>query len=201
MWLGNVAHGRFSRLVLPEGKRDGTGLLSLTPTNLAEMFETETLRNARRCASPVGLATAERGGGVVESDGPRQRGVASFFVLGLESARSGADVADAAARKLGRLFYRAVQVSSPRSLQPRRAREARLRDQGQARPGSAPVAATRCDGQREGQSEIEGESGWGTDTGKGGGREREREREREVVLRAHTASNLRFHTPLPRVGN
>jgi len=48
MWLGNVAHGRFARIVLPEGKRDGRGLLSLTPDNLAQMFETETLRNARR---------------------------------------------------------------------------------------------------------------------------------------------------------
>jgi len=46
-WLGCVGGGRFSKLVLPEGSKDGHGLLALTPHNLAALFATETMRRAR----------------------------------------------------------------------------------------------------------------------------------------------------------
>lgn len=46
-WLDNISSGRFARLVLPEGMRDGKGLLKLESSSFTEMFAAETLRSAR----------------------------------------------------------------------------------------------------------------------------------------------------------
>ena len=52
-WLGSVAGGRFAKLVLPEGRRDGRGLLSLDSANLSVSDRFQTSVAGRICTAHV----------------------------------------------------------------------------------------------------------------------------------------------------